>query len=52
MGVPTTLNFGANETEKTLTFRATDDSFDDDGESVRLNLANLPAGVSSTSRPS
>ena len=49
LGVPTTLNFGANETEKTLTFRATDDSFDDDGESVRLNLANLPAGVSSTS---
>ena len=48
-GAPTTLNFGPNDTEKTLTFSATDDSLDDDGESVRLNLANLPTGVSSAS---
>ena len=48
-GAPTTLSFGANETQKTLTFRATDDSLDDDGESVRLNLADLPAGVTSAS---
>ena len=48
-GAPTTLSFGANDTEQTLTFEATDDSLDDDGEKVRLNLANLPAGVSSAS---
>ena len=48
-GAPTTLSFGANDTEKILTFSAYDDSLDDDGERVRLNLANLPAGVSVTS---
>ena len=44
-GVPTTLNFGAGDTVKTLTFSAIDDTRDDDGESVRLGFANLPAQV-------
>ena len=42
---PTTLNFGANDTEKTINFSATDDSLDDDGEKVRLSFGNLPAQV-------
>ena len=44
-GAPTTLNFGANDTEKTINFSATDDSLDDDGEKVRLSFGNLPAQV-------
>ena len=45
LGAPTTLNFGANDTEKTINFSATDDSLDDDGEKVRLTFGNLPAQV-------
>ena len=45
LGAPTTLNFGANDTEKTINFSATDDSLDDDGEKVRLGFGNLPAQV-------
>ena len=45
LGAPTTLNFGANDTEKTINFSATDDSLDDDGEKVRLSFVNLPAQV-------
>ena len=45
LGAPTTLNFGANDTEKTINFSATDDSLDDDGEKVRLSFGNLPAQV-------
>ena len=45
LGAPTTLNFGANDTEKTINFSATDDSFDDDGEKVRLSFGNLPTQV-------
>ena len=45
LGVPTTLNFAANDTEKTLTFTAVDDSHDDDGEKVRLGFTNLPSQV-------
>ena len=46
-GAPTTLNFGGNDTEKTLSISATDDTEDDDGEKVRLGFpATLPAGVS------
>ena len=43
LGAPTTLNFGANDTEKTINFSATDDTLDDDGEKVRLSFGNLPA---------
>ena len=45
-GVPNSLTFSATETSKTFTFRATDDSVDDDGESVRLGFGTLPTGVS------
>ena len=37
--------FDSGDTEKTITFEATDDSVDDDGESVQLSLGALPAGV-------
>ena len=50
LGAPTTLNFGASDTEKTLTFSATDDAIDDDGEKVRLGFGNsLPTGVTAGS---
>ena len=45
LGAPTTLNFGANDTEKTINFSAIDDSLDDDGEKVRLSFGNLPTQV-------
>ena len=41
-GVPTSLTFGATDTEKTFTFAATDDSDNDDGESVKLTFGTLP----------
>ena len=46
---PQTVVFNSGDTEKTFTFSATDDSVDDDGERVRLNLGTLPPRVSSTS---
>ena len=45
-GVPAILTFGAAETSKSIAFAATDDTQDDDGESVVLGLGMLPAGVS------
>ena len=45
-GVPGSLTFGATDTEKTITFTATDDSASDDGESVKLGFGTLPARVS------
>ncbi len=51
LGAPTTLNFGANDTEKTLTFSAIDDTRDDDGEKVRLGFVNLPAQVNPGNNP-
>ena len=48
----TSLTFGPTETSKTFTFTATQDSVDDDGESVDLTFGSpLPAGVSSRERP-
>ena len=44
--VPTSLTFNSGETEKSITFAATDDSVNDDGESVRLGFDTLPTGVS------
>ncbi len=44
-GVPTSLNFGSGDTEKSFTFSATDDTADDDGEEVKLNFGTMPAGV-------
>ena len=45
-GVPGSLTFDPGETEKTITFTATDDTADDDGESVVLRFRNLPDRVS------
>ena len=51
-GVPTSVTFGLTETSKTFTFTATQDSVDDDGESVKLSFGSaLPAGVSRGSVP-
>ena len=52
-GVPSSLTFGASDTEKTFSFSATEDSVQDPGESVDLSLGVLPtrisAGTTSTS---
>ena len=45
-GVPANVTFGVTETSKTFTFSATDDSVDDDDESVLLGFGALPTGVS------
>ena len=47
--VPQTVVFNAGDTEKTVTFSATDDAEDDDGERVRLTFGTLPERVTSTS---
>ena len=52
-GVPSSVTFDSGETSKTFTFSATDDSVDDDGESVLLGFGTLPDRVSaSTTTPS
>ena len=44
-GVPTSLTFGATETEQTFTFTAADDAEDDDDESVEISFDSpLPTG--------
>ena len=45
-GVPDSVTFNAGETQKSFSVNATQDSADDDGESVRLELTSLPEGVS------
>ena len=45
-GIPSSVTFGANETEKTFTVTAVDDSLDDDDEGVTLSFDTpLPDGV-------
>ena len=44
-GVPANVMFNASQTIKTFTVVATDDSDDDDGESVVISLGILPTGV-------
>ena len=45
--LPTSATFAATDTEKTFTFTATDDTTDDDGESVQFTFGStLPTGVS------
>ena len=44
-GVPASVSFTAGQTSKTITFTATQDAEDDDGESVKLAFGALPAGV-------
>ncbi len=43
--VPSEVTFAGTETEKTVTFIATDDMEDDDGESVQLAFGTLPGAV-------
>ena len=45
-GVPSSVTFGSSDTEKSFTFSATQDTVDDDGESIKLTFNNLPSGVS------
>ena len=47
-GVPGSLTFAATDTEKTVTFAATDDMVDDDGEKVELSFGTLPGGIATT----
>ena len=42
--MPDTLTFGATDTEKTITFAATDDEVDDDGEKVDLSFGTAMSG--------
>ena len=44
-GVPANVMFSAGETSKAFTFTATQDTVDDDGESVLLAFGTLPATV-------
>ena len=44
-GVPANVTFSAGETSKAFTFTATQDTADDDGESVLLTFGTLPATV-------
>ena len=41
-GVPSGVTFVSGETEKTITFMATLDTLDDDGESVKLAFGTMP----------
>ena len=43
--VPATVTFDSGETTRTITFTATQDDIDDDGESVVLAFGTLPNGV-------
>ena len=45
-GVPANVTFNSGDTEKSITFSATMDSVDDDGESVRITFGTMPTGVS------
>ena len=45
-GVPASVTFNAGQTSTTITFSATQDTEDDDGESVKLAFGALPTGVS------
>ena len=44
-GVPDSVTFNSGETSKSFTFTAAEDTVDDDGESVDLDLGTLPARV-------
>ena len=49
MAANASVTFNSGDTEKSITFAATDDSVDDDGESVLLGFGTLPTGVSAGS---
>ena len=44
-GVPASVTYGSSDTEASFTFVATQDSEDDDGESVALGFGDLPGGI-------
>ena len=44
-GIPASVTFDAGDTEKTFSVTATDDTQDDDGESVKLTFGTLPTRV-------
>ena len=48
-GVPASVTFYSGDTEQSITFTATQDTVDDDDESVKLSFGALPAGVSAVS---
>ena len=48
-GVPQNVTFGATDTARTFTLAATQDTVDDDGESVALSFGTLPDGVTAGS---
>ena len=47
--IPASVTFNSGDTEKTIIFSAAQDDDNDDGESVKLTLGNLPDGVSAGS---
>ena len=44
-GVPASVTFASGDTEESFTFTATQDTVDDDSESVKLGFGTLPARV-------
>ena len=44
-GVPGSVTFNSGDTEKTFSFIATQDTVDDEGESVNLTFGAMPTGV-------
>ncbi|MCY4280866.1 MAG: hypothetical protein OXC59_09210, partial [Acidimicrobiaceae bacterium] len=48
-GIPASVTFAADESSKTFTVSAVDDSVDDDGESVVISLGSFPHAVSAWS---
>ena len=50
-GVPASVTFQSGDTEQSFTFTATQDTVDDDDESVRLGFSTLPAKVTAGTTP-
>ena len=50
-GVPASVTFQSGDTEESFTFTATQDTVDDDDESVRLGFSTLPAKVTAGTTP-
>ena len=46
--VPSSVVFASGDTEQTITFAATADDVDDDGESVKLGFGAMPTGVTAS----
>ena len=50
-GVPDSVVFASGETERSIIFSATQDTIDDDGESVRLGFGSMPDARVSAGTP-